>query len=152
MGSRVHRGSCLCGKVSHSVSGSPILSAYCHCTLCQSLNSAAFIHTLHFPSSVFKWTHSEPHEALLESFSVPSRPWKTRWRCKNCGCTVASYNSKADKWSVWGHQLEKDSDGKTKGWAVLQPTAHIFYETRAQDVGDSLGKWTGYEGLSDRIG
>lgn len=39
-----------------------------------------------------------------------------------------------------------------KGWDVLQPTAHIFYETRMLDVGGSLGKWTGYEGLSDRIG
>jgi len=152
MDSPVYRGSCFCGNVRYSVSGSPILSAYCHCTLCQRLNSAAFIHTLHFLSSVFKWTHSEPHEGLLDSFSVLTRPWKTRWRCKNCGCTVASHNSKTDKWSVWGGQLERDWDGKMKGWDVLQPTAHIFYETRMLDVGDSLGKWTGYEGLSNRIG
>ncbi|KAF8167555.1 Mss4-like protein [Crassisporium funariophilum] len=147
----VHRGGCYCKSVEYEVKGSPILSAYCHCTLCQRLNAAAFILTIHFASRNFIWTHPEPHGDALDSYSVPIKPWKTRWRCKNCGCTVASFNSKANKWSVWGAQLERGEDGKIIGWDTVKPTAHIFYDTRMVDVKDDLGKWAGYEDKSERL-
>lgn len=31
----VHRGACFCKAITYQVIGPPILSAYCHCTLCQ---------------------------------------------------------------------------------------------------------------------
>jgi hypothetical protein len=34
----VYRGSCMCGDVTYAVTGRPLLSAYCHCTICQRLN------------------------------------------------------------------------------------------------------------------
>lgn len=33
----VLRGGCYCGSVSFSVNSAPVLSAYCHCTICQRL-------------------------------------------------------------------------------------------------------------------
>jgi len=117
-------------------------------------NAAAspFILTVHFPSASFTWTHDDPNKDLLESYAVPIKPWKTRWRCKKCGCTVASYNSKLDKWSVWGAQFERDVSGNIVGWDSIKPTAHIFYKTRMVDVSDELEKWAGYENQSERLG
>ncbi|TFY67974.1 hypothetical protein EVG20_g3736 [Dentipellis fragilis] len=127
------------------------MRAYCHCTQCQRLNACPFIATIHFSTPTFTWTHAEPHENHLDSFVNPTKPWKTRFRCKICGCAVASRNSKANKVSIWGTQLERDEAGKIKRWDVVKPTAHIFYETRTLDVNDGLGKWSGYEGQSVQI-
>ncbi|KAF8899260.1 Mss4-like protein [Infundibulicybe gibba] len=149
--STFHRGSCFCGSVSYEVKGTPIMSAYCHCTLCQRLNGSAFIHTLHFPSSSFSWTHPAPQNAVLDSYSVHGKPWKIRWRCRQCGSTAASHNIQKDKWSVWGAQLERGVDGKILDWNLLRPTAHMFYTTRMLDIDDELDKWEGYPEQSSRI-
>jgi len=145
----VHRGACYCGSASYEVTGDPVLSAYCHCTMCQRLTGCPFIHTVHFPASAFTWSHQRPDENTLDSFSPPEKPWKTRFRCKACGACVASRNVKDNKWSVWGAQMERDEDGKLKHWDALKPTAHIFYETRMLEVDDRLGKWSGYENRSE---
>ena len=115
-------------------------------------NTAAFILTLHFAFANFTWTHADPNNDSLESYAIPIKPWKIRWRCKTCGCTVASYNSKLNKWSLWGVQLERDALGNIVGWDSIKPTAHIFYESRMVNVNDELGKWSGYEGQSERLG
>ncbi|KAF9469615.1 Mss4-like protein, partial [Collybia nuda] len=146
-----YAGGCFCGAVTYRVIGPPLLSAYCHCTLCQRLNASPFIHTIHFPDTAFIWTHTEPHENALDCFVVPEKPWKTRWRCKQCGCCISSHNSKANKWSVWAAQLERDKEGKIKGWDDLKPTAHMFYGTRLVNVDDGLGKWEGYENKSTKL-
>jgi hypothetical protein len=163
----VHRGSCMCGAVTYSVSSHPLLSAYCHCTLCQRLNrmpllitsahllkahlDSPFVHTVHFPESAFAWTHPEPHEDALQSFAVPQKPWKIRWRCKLCGACVCSQNVKANKRSIWSVHLERDGKGKVIRWDELMPTAHIFYGSRMLDINDELSKWEGYEGRSAQI-
>jgi hypothetical protein len=100
------------------------------------------------------WTHipsESSAESSLDSFVNHLKPWKTRFRCKTCGCTVASYNGKSEAWSIWGGQLERDQEGSIKSWEIVKPTAHIFYGTRMLDVSDDLGKWEGYEGKSQRI-
>ncbi|KAI0360662.1 hypothetical protein OH77DRAFT_1418649 [Trametes cingulata] len=145
-------GSCFCGNVSYSVAGSPALSAFCHCTQCQRLTGCPFVHTIHFPATSFTWTHPQPHEDRLDSYVVPNKPWKTRFRCKDCGACVMSVNSKTDSRSVWGAHLARDDAGKIKHWDAVKPTAHIFYDTRMVDVNDGLGKWEGYEGRSTRLG
>ncbi|KAF8665354.1 hypothetical protein AX16_000373 [Volvariella volvacea WC 439] len=152
---KLYKGGCFCGAVSYQVTGPPILRAYCHCTVCQRINASALIHTVHFPVDCFTWTHRdspEAAEAVLDPYVVHHKPWKKRWRCKNCGSAVASHNSKANKISVWGAQLERDGDGRIKHWEELKPTAHIFYGTRMLDVSDDLGKWEGYENESRRLG
>lgn len=196
------QGSCFCGAVSYTVSGSPVLSAFCHCTNCQRLSGESrtpsltmnpeltpepcafislhrilptifppkgcpFVHTIHFPESAFAWTHSATSQAesgaaeasrtttapesSLDSFVVPSKPWKTRWRCRSCGACVSSANSKTGNRSVWGAQLARDGEGKIIGWDIVKPTDHIFYDTRMLNVKDGLGKWEGYEGSSERL-
>lgn len=168
---KVYKGGCICGSVSYEVTGKPIRSVYCHCTLCQRLNgmsprrswldlaqiprvdlACAFIHTIHFPASAFTWTHEEPYGDVIETYSVESKPWKTRSRCKKCGCCVSSYNARANRRSIWSGQLERDELEKIKYWADLRPTAHIFYGTRMLDIQDDLAKWEGYNDESRRLG
>jgi hypothetical protein len=112
--------------------------------------AAAFIHTIHFPASSFKWTTAEDN---LQTYVVPTKPWKTRFRCKNCGVAVAGHNGRRDKRSIWGGQLDRETEGgRIKNWDIVKPSAHIFYETRMLDVNDGLSKWAGYEGDSERLG
>ncbi|KAG6911308.1 hypothetical protein DXG01_002147 [Tephrocybe rancida] len=149
--SKVYKGGCFCGSVSYKITGNPILSAYCHCTNCQKLAGAPFIHTIHFPSAAFAWTHGKPNDDVLDAFVPPSKPYKTRYRCKNCGVCVTSKNNLADKNSVLGTHLERDEKGALVHWEDLKPTAHIYYDTRVVDIDDGLGKWTGYENSSERL-
>ncbi|KAI0323054.1 Mss4-like protein [Amylostereum chailletii] len=144
-------GGCFCGAVSYALTAPPAMSAYCHCTQCQRLNACPFIHTVHFPTSAFSWTHPGALDAL-DAFVNPFKPHKTRYRCKNCGCTVASFNATTQRTSVWGAQLERDTEGRIARWEDVKPTAHMFYGTRMLDINDELEKWEGYAGRSERLG
>lgn len=89
--------------------------------------------------------------SLLDTYSIPNRPHKTRFRCKTCGACVASYNSTKNTFSIWGAHLRRDRDGKIERWNDIKPSAHIFYGTRMVDIRDGLGKWEGYEGSSVKL-
>lgn len=161
-------GNCFCGSVKYALSAPPVLRAYCHCTQCQRLTGMSlfhipygidyilsnalssgcpFIHTVHFSASAFSWTHDAP----VDTFVNPPRPWKTRTRCRLCGVTVASHNSKTDRVSVWGPHFARDASGRVLRWDEVRPSAHMFYGARLLDIEDNLGKWEGYEGKSDKI-
>ena len=113
-----------------------------------SITGCPFVHTIHFKSVDFAWTHASPHDAQLDAFTIPNRPHKTRYRCKTCGTTVTSKNSKANSNSVWGVHLRRHADGTIMSWDSVKPTAHIFYDTRVLDIRDEIPKWDGYEGES----
>lgn len=57
---------------------------------------------------------------------------------------VAGQNTKTDRVNVFAAQMERDEDGKVRGWKTIQPKYHIFYDTRLMDVNDGLPKWSGY--------
>jgi hypothetical protein len=106
---------------------------------------------MHFDAAAFTWTHSEPHETQLDSYDNPLKPYKRRFRCRNCGVSVASYNSQTQRVSVWGATLDRNEEGRIVGWDIAKPTAHMFYGTRMLDVNDNLSKWEGYESKSERL-
>ncbi|TEB38557.1 hypothetical protein FA13DRAFT_1724509 [Coprinellus micaceus] len=114
-------GGCYCKAVRYQVKGRPVRAAYCHCTFANAFLEA------------------------LQTYNVASKPWKKRFRCKDCGCNVANRNANTGKWSV-------DENAKIENWNVVKPTAHWFYETRILDINDDLTKWAGYEGESERLG
>ncbi|KAF8588325.1 hypothetical protein K439DRAFT_1406370 [Ramaria rubella] len=147
------QGACFCGAVTFSADPVPILKAYCHCSNCQRLSGCPFIHTIHVSDSDFTWTTSDATSAL-DTYVIPDKTWKTRYRCKKCGVCVASYNSQKNKWSLWGPTFSRDEEGRidSKVWEIVKPDAHIFYGTRMLDVDDDLGKWEGYKDESTRLG
>ncbi|GLB43534.1 putative glutathione-dependent formaldehyde-activating enzyme [Lyophyllum shimeji] len=114
--------------------------------MCQRLFSCPFLHTIHYPTSAFRWTHQEPHDAVLGSYTIRG----TLYWCKKCGACVAALTPD-DEACVWGAQLERDAHGKIKDWEAMKPTAHIYYDTRMLDIDDQLGKWLGYENRSKRM-
>lgn len=114
-----------------------------------------FIHTVHIPNSAFAWTHcSVEPQYNLDTYTIPSKTYKTRYRCKICGTSIASYNAQKETWSVWGACFKRDAEGKldSQVWEVIKPDAHIFYGTRMLDVNDEVGKWEGYKDVSKRLG
>lgn len=148
-----------------------VLSAYCHCTRCQRLVGCPFVATLHLAPHVFSWSDAPPSsnasstsgnhqninrssESKLDTYTISEAPHKTRYRCKDCGTPLASFNSAKDKWSVWTLTLDRRSEsdgGGIIGWHWAKPTDHIFYDTRVLDVDDELGKWERYADESERV-
>lgn len=62
----VHKGGCFCTSVTYQVEGLPILSAYCHCTLCQRLNGT-------YVQNASKYQSANVHPTLqLGRSSLPS--------------------------------------------------------------------------------
>ncbi|KAF8438171.1 Mss4-like protein [Boletus edulis BED1] len=153
------KGGCFCEAATYSIYGPPLLSAYCHCTNCQRLTGnvdlvtgCPFVHTIHFKETDFAWSWQHMQPSDLDYYENPLKPYKRRFRCKQCGVPVASFNTRTQQYSVWGASLERGLDGELLGWEQVKPTAHQFYGTRMLDVNDELGKWEGYEGESARIG
>lgn len=56
----VGNGGCRCNKVRFAVSGSPLLTAACHCTGCQKMSSSAFSLSSGYPSEAFEVVKGEP--------------------------------------------------------------------------------------------
>src|SRR5580658_3795305 len=79
-------GACFCGSVTYTVSGMPVLSAYCHCTNCQRLNGtmsekfASRENLTNFPKhlpSFIRYTSKTraflgPTESLMRIVWIPS--------------------------------------------------------------------------------
>lgn len=59
------------------------------------------------------------------------------------------------RWSLWPvhFRLRGDKSNRLRVEDVewLKPTAHIFYSTRIVEIADTLPKYEGYEGESERI-
>ncbi|KAI0729196.1 Mss4-like protein [Fomitopsis betulina] len=164
-------GACFCGEVSYAFPADDVVrSAYCHCSQCQKLSGCPFIHTIHLPCPSVEFTYpstdastgrqtvvaSQLHPKALPSalrvYNAPLKPHKSRLRCAKCGTCIASSNSRVGTTSIWGVHLARSSNGRILNWEKVKPTAHIFYGTRVLEISDDLGKWSGYEGTSERIG
>ncbi|EGG02603.1 uncharacterized protein MELLADRAFT_109905 [Melampsora larici-populina 98AG31] len=149
-----------------------ILSAYCHCTNCQRRNGAPFVWTTHWKHEAIKWINSTivPFDHLESGLPntvqvyelTPGQAFKLH--CKKCGSPVGSYSIANKEWCIWGTTLERSKSDSTstdltssqhttliKGWDLIKPTAHIFYDTRILDIRDNLGRWVGYEGDSEQL-
>lgn len=149
-----------------------ILSAYCHCTNCQRRNGTPFVWTTHWKHEAIKWINCTivPFDHLESGLPDTVRVYKFipgqafKLHCKKCGSPVGSYSIDNNEWCIWGTTLERlkpdssssDMDSNQhvsliKGWDLVRPTAHIFYNTRILDIVDNLGQWAGYEGDSERL-
>ncbi|KXN88585.1 hypothetical protein AN958_07104 [Leucoagaricus sp. SymC.cos] len=142
------QGSCFCGDATFRVEGEPLISVFCHCTVCQRLNGCSVVHGLHYPSGSFTWTHGNP-DAIFTKASK-GHAW-TVWRCQRCYTFIAAHNGSEEKWSVKGSHFKRNAKGSIENWDLVKPTAHIFYSTRMFDVLDDLPKWEGYEYKSARM-
>ena len=116
------------------------------------MTGCPFVHTIHLKETDFAWSWQRAPNSNVDYYENPLKPYKRRFRCKQCGTPVASFNTRTAQYSVWGAVLERGPDGDILEWERVKPTAHQFYGTRMLDVNDELGKWEGYEEKSARIG
>lgn len=80
-------GGCQCGTVRYQVTGDPILTAICHCSMCRRANAAPVVAWAMFAESQVSFTNSPPK-------SYPSSPGAKRGFCGDCGtqiCFTAEY-------------------------------------------------------------
>ena len=76
---------CLCGKVSITVSGKPELSIACNCTNCQRRTGSPFATILYFPD---KQVVAKNGETKSYQFKVESGNTNTTFFCPGCGSSV----------------------------------------------------------------
>ncbi|WP_421862004.1 GFA family protein [Motiliproteus sp.] len=75
-------GSCLCGKVSYSITGAVGEIVHCHCQTCRKAHGSAFSSVAAVADDAFN-LHGAEH---LKSFE--SSPGKLRYFCAHCGTQI----------------------------------------------------------------
>jgi hypothetical protein len=80
------KGSCLCGEVTYSISGSIGEITHCHCTTCRKAHGAAFSSVAAVQIENFSFTSGEE---LIKCY--PSSPDKVRCFCSNCGSHIYAH-------------------------------------------------------------
>ena len=76
-----HEGGCLCGRVRYRVTGAPVVSTVCHCSLCRKAAGAPFVAWAEFPAEAFAVTKGEM--AWYGSSEAAERGF-----CRNCGTAI----------------------------------------------------------------
>jgi hypothetical protein len=80
-------GGCQCGAVRYAISGAPLMTALCHCTMCRRANAAPTVAWAMFKTEQVRFTKGRPAE-------FASTPDARRRFCAACGtplCFTASY-------------------------------------------------------------
>jgi hypothetical protein len=83
---RVHRGSCLCGRVGFEIDGLLAGIQLCHCSQCRRASGSAFAANLPVRAEDFRLVAGEPK-------SYESSPGKERLFCGDCGSPIISRNA-----------------------------------------------------------
>ncbi len=124
-------GTCLCGKVTWSISGEPEYAFHCHCKMCRKSHGAGFATYYYLKSDQFEWTGSRDSivdyassEALVRSF------------CSDCGSVVPNEDNDKKHFFV---PAGSHTDG-------AKPTDHIFTGSKASwiEITDDLKQHDAY--------
>jgi hypothetical protein len=78
---RVH-GGCQCGAVRYEISGAPLFTALCHCTMCRRANAAPAVAWAMFKREQVRFTKRAPAE-------FASSPEARRGFCAACGTQIS---------------------------------------------------------------
>lgn len=124
---------CSCGHVEFNVVQKPLVRLCCHCTICQEFNDAAYADILIYNGAAIE----APPEGRVAYKSYKAKSPILRGKCAKCDDAILEH-------SVSGPKLWIVPASATPDTANLPtPAAHIYYETRVQDVEDGLPKYEG---------
>ena len=82
MSNEILEGGCQCGSVRYRITGSSILAALCHCSMCRRANAAPAVAWAMYQESQVAFTRSGP--TLYES-----SPGANRGFCPRCGTQIS---------------------------------------------------------------
>jgi hypothetical protein len=126
--------SCECGATRFTVRGTPLTRGFCHCTICQSFNGAPF-----GDFTVFRGRDVDmPARDGVRYHSYRSPPLLQRGKCVRCEKPAIEYVRVLPRLVLVPTANTRDPS------LVVEPSLHIFYDTRVADVEDSLPKYSGY--------
>ena len=86
MGSRVHKGSCLCGRIRYEITGELGDFGYCHCTTCRKASGS--VHAANSPVDRDRFRLVGGADVIRE---FESSPGKFRAFCSTCGSPMYAY-------------------------------------------------------------
>ena len=127
---------CSCGATTFRVSGAPPFRILCHCTICQRFNSAPLADILVFRAADV----ALPPSGVVSFDTYKPPPNVQRGKCATCGQPAVEVFS-----APILPKLVMVPRGMFGPDAELpSPAAHIFYDKRVADAGDSRPKYRGY--------
>lgn len=129
-------GRCSCGSVVFETTGTPILRAYCHCTICQKFNNSDYADvTAFYAKSV-----SLLDEARVDYKVYKQPPLVHRGTCKQCNKpAIEKLNIPLMPKLILIPSSNFDDAG-----LLPDPVMHIFYDKRKHDIDDGLRKYSGF--------
>ena len=127
---------CQCGATRFTITGKPLVRMFCHCTICQEFNQAAYGDV-----TIFLAKNVQLQDAAQVSFKrYKSPPAVQRGKCATCQQPVIE-------------QLDLPlmpaltiipSQHIPAGPLLPAPATHIFYHRRVADIDDQLPKVSGF--------
>lgn len=91
MSTKMLRGSCLCGEVSYTATGTPSRFYHCHCQRCRKASGTGHASNL-FVKGTLEW-HSG--DELVMRFKVPEAERFVNCFCRQCGSRMPHFVEKA---------------------------------------------------------
>lgn len=113
------RGSCLCGKITYEVRGSPKAMYYCHCSMCRKATGSSFATNMLVREADFVVTSGQ---ALIKAFQ--SSPGEHRHFCSECGSPIYS-KAQAREGTVSVRCGTLDDD------PLVRPSVHLYTASKA---------------------
>jgi hypothetical protein len=127
---------CSCGEVKFAVSGTPLLRAFCHCTICQAYNEAPYADITLFRASDVVM----PPAGSVAFNNAAFPPMLQRGKCVSCGKAAMEYL----QLPPLPKTIIIPSNNINDKAFIPDASLHIFYDKRIADIDDALPKYQGY--------
>lgn len=112
-------GSCLCGKVTYTLSGQPQVMYYCHCSMCRKASGSSFATNMLARAEDFVIVTGH---SFLKAYE--SSPDEYRHFCSECGSPI--YGVAAVRPGIVSIRC-----GSVDGDPGLRPSSHIYTASKA---------------------
>ena len=126
-------GSCSCCSNTYMINNTPIARFICHCTICQEYTGKAYNDVT---------VLLKPDVSELTLMRTKFRRWKmppniSRGLCKRC-------NKPSIEMAMGGNLILVPTDNYANAEALPEPSMHLFYNRRVEDIDDDLPKYKGF--------
>jgi hypothetical protein len=128
MSDKTYKGSCFCGAVEVSVTGTPAAMGYCHCSSCRSWSASPVNAFSLWKAGSVTYTKGQDNVGTYNHGS----PNTSRDFCKKCGGGLRSTHA---LWGVDGVYAAVLRD------FAFQPAFHVNYKEKVLAVRDGLPKF-----------
>ncbi|NRB42673.1 MAG: GFA family protein [Pseudomonadales bacterium] len=127
---------CQCGDAKFTVQGEPIVRMFCHCTICQEFNDSAYSDVSIFLSKDISFDDKE--KVNFKKYKSP--PAVQRGKCITCNKAVIEFLNLP----LFPALTIIPSENIPAGQFLIEPSTHIFYHRRVEDINDDLPKCSGF--------